>query len=506
MLDTVTLMAPSPLPGDFFTRFFRMLERRTGISVTPRQKTILKKVVEERRASLSDADREAYLSSLMNSPVFGELWEEILAHLTVGETYFFRDASQMEALRTTILPSIIERNQDKREISILSAGCATGEEPYTLAMMLSELVPDPGQWNIRLTATDINPKMIEAAQRARFREWSFRNTEHRVRAKYFKREKDLFALSPEIVDKVAFKRVNLVEDDLPSLFPGLDLALCRNVVVYLCESARRSVVKKLWLSLGEGGWLILGASEGMAALSQDDMAIHSFPGAIAYRKQHQAERPRKGRAGKAEAARGAARFQQNVIPEQEKGDFVWPDRMEATPPQTAVPESTETQLKQAPPVPEAEALPQGEQEKQGNGVLPEEEPEIGEVRRLADSGKVTEASALLSGILNRNPEQVEAHFWSGILALARRDIPAAAEHLKKTIFLSSGMAVAHGLLADLYLKAGMRRLARRHYGWALSLVEGAEPESIVSFSGGLSARSMAELFRKSLTDMESSRP
>src|SRR5690606_20434759 len=133
------------------------------------------------------ADIAQFIDQLLAAPLSKELVRILARHLTVGETYFFRDQPGFAALENNLLPELLQRRQSDRRLRIWSAGCCTGEEAYSVAILLDRLLPDQQGWNILITATDINEDFLQAAQRGIYGEWSFRGTPDWVRQQYFKR-------------------------------------------------------------------------------------------------------------------------------------------------------------------------------------------------------------------------------------------------------------------------------------------------------------------------------
>src|SRR5262249_37544430 len=216
----------------------------------------------------------------------GHAWDLILAHLTIGETYFFRNGPQFDALRQHILPDIIQRRAATRGLRIWSAGCATGEEPYSLAMTVGGLLRDDPLWHISILATDINPRFLDRAREALYSDWSFRETPDDMRARFWIKEASRWRLRPEIRGLVSFARLNLAEPCYPSLINGttaFDLLACRNVTIYFAAAPTRQVVERFFGALAPGGWLIVGHSEPQASVYHQFEA-HNFPNTVVYRK------------------------------------------------------------------------------------------------------------------------------------------------------------------------------------------------------------------------------
>ncbi|MBI4381907.1 MAG: protein-glutamate O-methyltransferase CheR, partial [candidate division NC10 bacterium] len=232
---------------------------------------------------------ETYLAWLATLPDESTEWRRLVGHLTVGETYFFRDRALFEALEQHVLPSLITARRTERNLRLRlwSAGCATGEEPYSLAVLLDRLLPDLSEWALTILATDINPDALEAARRGCYREWSFRETPQWTRDQYFhRRNAETFEVSPRIRRMVTVAPLNLAEDGYPAVMTNtsaMDLVLCRNVLMYFTRDAQRATVARLQRALVSEGWLAVSPAEASAELFQPLVSVN-FPGAILYRK------------------------------------------------------------------------------------------------------------------------------------------------------------------------------------------------------------------------------
>ncbi len=185
--------------------------------------------------------------------------------LTVKETYFCRERPAFRALRDVVLPSLVrERDTTGRAIQCWSAACATGEEAYSTAMLFWSALPVPESWDVRITATDIDPVALATAEEGRYSPWSFRNVPPGVIDRFFLREPGRTrSVAPALRRWVTFGRRNLVTD-LPPETPGgrgYDLVICRNVLIYFTPEAIRTVIALLAGALREGGWLVVGITE-----------------------------------------------------------------------------------------------------------------------------------------------------------------------------------------------------------------------------------------------------
>ena len=240
-------------------------------------------------------DVGACIQWLLSSPLTRQQVAILASHLTIGETYFFREPSVFAMLEEEILPTLMRaRRQHARRLRVWSAGCATGEEPYSIAISLSRVIPERQGWHVTLLATDINPCFQRTASEGVYREWSFRDTPPWVKAQYFSRRPGgRLAILPAIQRMVTFTSLNLVDDVYPSLLTNttaVDVIFCRNVLMYLAPEQAEKVVHRLYHALADGGWLIVSPSETSQALFAAFQTIN-VPGAILYRKRASAKSP-----------------------------------------------------------------------------------------------------------------------------------------------------------------------------------------------------------------------
>jgi len=232
------------------------------------------------------------LNSLLELPGKSNLskgqMEILINHLTVGETYFFRDNKLFDALRNEVLPELIGRRRGKDQyLRIWSAGCCTGEEPYSIAILLRQLIPDITSWNITLLATDINPNFLKKMESGRYRDWSFRDTQPDFRYRYFTKTADgCYQIEAGIKQAVTIDYLNLAADNYPSLHNNtnaMDLIICRNVLIYLVPELIMKIGDGFNKSLTDGGYLIVAPSE-VSSITSSGLSAVNYPGTILFRK------------------------------------------------------------------------------------------------------------------------------------------------------------------------------------------------------------------------------
>lgn len=245
-----------------FAELKAWLIRFTGMAYYADKDDELRSKLRERLEKLHLSDYQAYLD-LLCSPAGAAEADQLIQRLTIGETYFFRYREQLEVLRRQILPELIASRRAIERLSVWSAGCATGEEAYTLAILLHQTYPQLLDWDVEILATDINPAFLEQARRARYRERSFRQSDAWYRDLYFQREGDEWELRPLLRPWIRFAAYNLVSDDAAQRWPAaeFDLIVCRNVLIYFDKPTQREVIHKFYKVLQPQGWLVLGSAE-----------------------------------------------------------------------------------------------------------------------------------------------------------------------------------------------------------------------------------------------------
>lgn len=192
--------------------------------------------------------------------------------LTVNETYFFREQKQLKAFTEEILPELRETKREKR-LRIWSAGCSTGEEPYTIAMLILEYGLLAG-WDIEILGSDINQRVLSAARRGMYRKNSFRCTEPHFLDKYFTEEGGLYTIADRVRQHVSFCSLNLLDPFKVRFIGRMDIVFCRNVLIYFDLEARKKVAEHFYGRLVDGGYLLLGHAESLMNISTSFALTH----------------------------------------------------------------------------------------------------------------------------------------------------------------------------------------------------------------------------------------
>ena len=227
-----------------------------------------------------------YYECLTSNPNRQEEMVSLLNEITIGETCFFRNQPQLDALRNIVMTRVVEAraNTALRHLRIWSAGCSTGEEPYTLStIMLEETAGKLQGWTFEILATDLNERSIAHCKRGSYGDYSTRNLTPYFRQKYFTERGDELVVNPEVKAQVSFARVNLLDSAPMSFIEGIDLILCCNVLIYFDVTSKRRVIQHFYNSLLPHGYLFLGHSESLFGVSDDFRLVH-LPSVTAYIK------------------------------------------------------------------------------------------------------------------------------------------------------------------------------------------------------------------------------
>jgi len=410
---------------------------------------------------------EQYLAWLATLPDESSEWKWLASFLTVGETYFFRDRACVDALEQQILPELIaaRRSASIFRLRCWSAGCATGAEPYSLAILLDQLLADRQPWSLTILATDINPDALELAQRGIYSDWALRETPPWIVNRYFHRHgKDTFQLDRTIRQMVTFAPLNLAKDSFPALMTNtsaMDLIICRNVLMYFTSNVQRAVASRLHEALVTGGWLVVAPAEASTDLFHPLVPIN-LPGVIFYRKL--------------------------------QGSF--PSPLPHSSPETVATELSSSlcatgqsayPASYQPPVisPAGESVP----------LPPDRALDLQLVRILADQGHLEEARRLCEVVLAQDRMNFDASLLLAAICQEQGEIPAAIEALRRAVYLTPNSSAAHFMLGCLLLRQGDRKGGRRSMETVVQLLRSAAPDEVVPGSDGLTAGRLLETAR-----------
>jgi chemotaxis protein methyltransferase CheR len=256
---------------DDLVRFRDAIVHQIGLQFDDAKLGFLGEVLQRRLSKLGHSSND-YLSALESRPSDGEC-PALARELTVGETYFFRNIEQFRVLADVVLPDRMNARGAGLPLRLLSAGCASGEEAYSIAMVAKETAP---AWDVDILAVDINPAALQKALHARYSTWALRETPADAQSKWFRLQGNELLLDKSIRSAVRFDTANLASDDPELWQPGrYDAVFCRNVLMYFSPEQMRAVIARIARSLAPGGFLFLGHAETLRGVSERFHLCHS---------------------------------------------------------------------------------------------------------------------------------------------------------------------------------------------------------------------------------------
>ena len=270
-----------------FENFRKYIYENTGIYFQDNKKYLLESRLLKRLKFLGISSFEKYLDFLKFNPAAQKEKKYLYEAITINETYFFRNQPQFDALISVILPEIIRKKQisGKTKIRIWSAAASSGEEAYSIGILINELIkPRYKDLEIEIVGTDISSGVIETATRGVYREYSVRNTPAYYLRKYFKQNNNSYEVDQSVKQMVKFKVMNLYDDFAMRSMFSFDIIFCANVLIYFDLRSKLKVVSHLYNSLNRGGYLFIGYSETLHNISKSFKLV-SFPKTIGYKKE-----------------------------------------------------------------------------------------------------------------------------------------------------------------------------------------------------------------------------
>ncbi len=439
-------------------------------------------------------DIETCIIWLLESPLTREQIEVLARHLTIGETYFMRETKVIEALETRIFPEIISKRRDtSRRIRIWSAGCCTGEEAYSMSIILNRLIADIDNWDIKIIGTDINPVFLAKAIKAEYTEWSFRNIPVWIKETFFTRtDKGRYQVIPKIQKIVKFGYLNLALKNYNHFFPDLhqiDIILCRNVLMYFNPERIKEIGNSFYDILDSDGWLIVGSSETSQMYFPKYQTVN-FPGAILYKRKNKTD------------------FEENKMPVKTPGRYSYDKPRKRT----------KAILKPVPKPKEKEKKEENKSEWIDRVINHYHQGEYHKVICEAETHLITEkdASTQLMLLLAKSyaslGKPVHALNWCRKAIMRDKLNPQsyqlqatilqeqdkneeAIQSLKQVLYLDPDYLVAHFMLGNLTRQSGRISESDKYYKNTLSLLKNYDKETMLPETEGITAGGLIECIR-----------
>jgi chemotaxis protein methyltransferase CheR len=484
------------LPDILLSQVSELIAAETALQFSQDQWNDLDRRVGYAAEEFSFHNKETFVHWLLSSSLTKEQIEILASHLTVSETYFWREPRIFEALEEHILPELIRsRENTGKRLRIWSAACATGEEPYSIAIALKRMVHRLSDWNITILATDINTRVLRKAQAGIYGKWSFRNAPAWLEKNYFHRlEGGKLEIIPEIREMVNFEYLNLSEDIYPSHqnnTNAMDLIFCRNVLMYFAPAHSGQIGKRLHRSLLEGGWLVVGASELSCQIFPQFKSVH-FPGATAYRKLNNVSHsPVKVHFKETAHEQVLAQFPVN---EPDDADLVL-SCFSNEPGKEEIHHVAIDPVKESIPSTQPNITDAIEEQK----TCEASKPVITvSVRTLADQGKLAEALELCEKALDFDKLDPEMHYLRAIIYNERNNHEETIASLKRALYVTSEFIPANFLLGNLLLRRGNTAAGKRYLMYVLELLRNRPHEDILPESEGLTVGRLREIIEATM--------
>jgi chemotaxis protein methyltransferase CheR len=476
----------------------------------------LEQAARGRSAELSLRGVDAYLDRLRDPEFRRTELTRLAETLTVTETFFYRNTDQIRALVETVLPERARRGGQR--LRILCAGCASGEEPYSLAIALRENMPELEAYNVQILGVDVNRAMLAKAASARYTRWSLRATPDTIRERYFERAGNDYVLDPSVARMVTFRAHNLADDD-PLFFRALacDVIFCRNVLMYFTPEATSRVVRHLTEALLPGGYLFLGHAETLRGLSHDYHLCHTHD--TFYYRRREPSAPVSSR----RSSRQPPPPELFALPDALDQSGSWFDAIQRA--SRRVAELTgEVEARGATAAPRATPHTDEAHSELGGVLELVQRERFAEARSLllrlpaeaskhpdallfsavlfTNEGRLADAERASEALLAADDLSAGAHYVKALCREHAGDAEGAIEHDRVAVHLDPTFAMPHlhaGLLARRSRDAA---LARSELGAALVLLEREDPSRLALFGGGFSRAALILLCRAELTKLE----
>lgn len=411
------------------------------------------------------------------------LVEKMASYLTIGETYFLREKQGLEILEQVLIPEIMrQRSAGEKRLRIWSVGCASGEEPYCLAILLHRMGALRRDWDISILATDINLNALNKARDGIYTEWSFRNTPAWFKKDFFtKLDGGRFELIPEIRRMVHFTYFNLTKDTHPLFMAtnAVDVILCRNVLMYFPLELAKQAVERLRRCMVDGGWLLVSPCE-LSMIPFSGFAAVNYPNVTVYRKQEN-KRPHHLSTSLCDRINDGKQQELDLFVPCCKTQLI-DGNVPLSGSQSTLPAEEQSAEKQVEAEADYDAVDPCELEKKS--------------RIYADKGKLDEALQLVDMAIKCDKLRAGLHYLRAMILQEQGTIDEAFCALRQAIYLDHDMVMAHFDMGNLALQQGRASEACKHYSHALKSLACYEPDDELPGSDGLPAGRLEEVIQK----------
>jgi chemotaxis protein methyltransferase CheR len=490
--------------------FQRLIAARVGLRFDEGKLEFLAEVL-ARRSRASSRSATSYLLRLRDEQGLGSELRALASELTVGETYFFRHHEQFTALFEAAIPERLAARAESRRLCLLSVGCASGEEAYSLAILVRARSIEPS-YKVHIRGLDLNPEALARARRGRYTAWSLRATADAVRQRWFSREGADFQLLPEVRSAVSFEEHNLV-GDLPRTVPAgsCDVIFCRNVLMYFTPEHYAAVVRALTRALCPGGYLFLGHAETLRGISHDFQLQHTHGAFYYQRRSSESARQRSTAVNElAGASSPPASEPSNWVEIVKRSNERIRALGQQTPRSAPEPNSADTKpiARSAVELSHPLELLRNERFAEALNVLgnppaatPDARALLLRAAILTQQGEPEAAETACRELLAVDELNAGAHYLLALCCERQHRIADAIEHDQTAVYLDSDFAMPHLHLGLMARRRQDTHAARRELSNALPLLEREDPERVLLFGGGFGREALLILCRSELASL-----
>jgi len=284
---SISLRKELKITDSEFTQLRDYIYQQSGIFIADNRKYLLENRLANRIKELNLKSFAEYYHFLQYDPGKRQELNRLFEVVTTNETSFYRNPPQLAVFQNNVLAEVIaqQRKLGAKKLRIWSAGCSTGEEPYTIAIILHEaLKAEIASWDIKITANDLSEAVLSSARRGVYNDYTLRTTPKDIVAKYFLAEEGKFKVKPEVKRLVSFGQINLSDRAMLKRVDRSQIVFCRNVIIYFDDEMKKNVIGSFYDNLLPGGYLLIGHSESLHNISRAFKPKH-YPGAIVYLKE-----------------------------------------------------------------------------------------------------------------------------------------------------------------------------------------------------------------------------
>jgi len=490
-------------PEELKNKFRQFIAGSCGLYFKDHDIKSLEAALRTRAGSCGIDSAAAYYAYLTTSKNKRDEFRQLLNILTVNHTYFFRNEPHFRVLKEKVLPEIITRKtknlsaspESRATLRVWSAGCSSGEEPYSIAMVIRDLIEDFDRWDIRIFATDVSSEALQAAEKGVYGKNSMRlvNSEHKK--KYFIEKRDLRCeVKNSIKSMVKFNYLNLIDEEYPE---NIDIIFCRNVTIYFDLETTIKIMNKIHASLCDTGHLFIGYSESLQFIS-DKFEMEDFRDAIIYRKA------RKKAVSGIKGPKPPEKKAQEIIDEISKAEMASEKKIETqehTVPSGKMEDLLVQIMKDLYMKKYDRALTVIEQAHAvDRNVI---EPYFFAAEIYMNQGRIDEAKEKLCVALRINALFAPLYYLLGNIYIETEDFDQARENFKKALYLDKNFVLAHFSLGVVLRKVGRIEDALRQFRNTQKILLKDTSGDTIAFSGGFNAATLISVCKNNIERLKS---